>query len=338
MASFLIVRLGSLGDLIHTLPAVAAIRRAQPDARIDWLVDASHRAMLDLVPVISEVVTLDGRTVGAWLDVRQRLRARQYDVALDFQGLLKSAALARFSGAVRVIGFDRAGLRERLAARFYTEQVTVGEGRHVVQKNLALARAVGARGQTPEFPLVDVESAALAEVQAESRDPFVLLNPGAAWPNKRWPADRFGQLATAIQSRHQRRSIVLWGPGERDLAAAVVASADGAARIAPATGLRDLVALSRAACLMISGDTGPLHIAAAVATPIVALFGPTTADRNGPWSADDAVVSKYEVCECHYQRACRRTSGWCLGEISVADVIAAVGHRLSAVQRRSSAT
>src|SRR5215510_1232009 len=115
----LIVRLGSLGDLIHTLPAAAAIRRAMPDAEIDWLVDAPHRELLTLVPVISSIVTLAGRTARDWFVARRTLQARQYDVALDFQGLIKSALLSRFSGAKRVVGFDRASAREGFAATFY---------------------------------------------------------------------------------------------------------------------------------------------------------------------------------------------------------------------------
>src|SRR5262245_51753628 len=123
----LIVRLGSLGDLIHTLPAVAAIRRAHPSLEIDWLVDDVHAELLELVPVISSIVRLPSRTVRAWLQVRGELRARHYDVALDFQGLIKSAALARLSGAKRVIGFDRPSLREGAAAPFYSERVAVDE-------------------------------------------------------------------------------------------------------------------------------------------------------------------------------------------------------------------
>ena len=156
----LIVRLGSLGDLVHTLPAVAAIRRARSDAQIDWLVDAVHREFLDLVPVIDRVVTLGERSARGWLAARRDLRERHYDVALDFQGLLKSAALARLSGSARVLGFDREALRERAAAPFYTERVEVGERGHVVFKNLRLAAAVGAEAERIEFPIAVVDSPA----------------------------------------------------------------------------------------------------------------------------------------------------------------------------------
>ena len=138
----LVVRLGSLGDLVHTLPAVAAIRRAHAGAAIDWLVDAVHGDFLALVPAIDRIVTLGERSARGWLAARRELRARQYDVALDFQGLLKSAALARLSGARRVIGFTRRAAREGIAAPFYSERVDADTGGHVIDKNLALAAAL----------------------------------------------------------------------------------------------------------------------------------------------------------------------------------------------------
>jgi lipopolysaccharide heptosyltransferase I len=333
----LVVRLGSLGDLVHALPAVAAIRRASPDAEIDWLVDEVHLDFLALVPILSEIVVLRGRTARAWLDVRTRLRARHYDVAVDFQGLLKSAALARLSGASRVIGFDRSALREPAAVPFYTEQVKVGEGRHVIEKNLRLAAVLGAEAGPLEFPIRDVRSAIVDSIVAADPRPFAILNTGAAWPNKRWPADRLGRIAAWLRDRHELRSVALWGPDEAPFAQQVVAASDGAAIAAPATSLPDLVALSRAAKLMVSGDTGPTHIAAAVGTPVVALFGPTNPARNGPWDEDDVVVSRYEACGCHYERKCSRDAAhWCLSTITERDARQAIDSRLQRAAERSS--
>jgi lipopolysaccharide heptosyltransferase I len=322
--------LGSLGDLVHALPAVSAMRRAWPDAEIDWLVDDVHREFLSLVPVVTSVVSLGGRTASAWLDVRRALRARRYDVALDFQGLLKSAALARLSGARRVIGFDAAAARESAAALFYTERQATGDGRHVIEKNLALVETLGVRADRWEFPLREGESPALEALRAGGVTRFALLNGGAAWPNKRWPPERFGRTAAWLRDRHGLRSVALWGPGESDVAAAIVAGSSGAAVAAPETGMADLVGLSRAAALMISGDTGPTHIAAAVGTPVVALFGPTNPHRNGPWDARDVTLTRYDGCECHYQRRCRRDDhGWCLGTIGEDEVQAAIDARLA---------
>jgi lipopolysaccharide heptosyltransferase I len=328
-AKVLIVRLGSLGDLVHALPAVSAIRRAYPQAEIDWLVDEVHRPFLDLVPVITSIVPLGARTAAAWLQVRRVLRARRYDVALDFQGLLKSAALARLSGARRVIGFDAKAARESAAAWFYTERQATGEGRHVIDKNLALVASLGIPAEGREFPLRAVDSSALSAIQARGLDHFALVNGGAAWPNKRWPPDRLGRIAAWIRDQHGLRSAVLWGPGELPLAEAVAAASLKAAIVAPETRIADLVALARAAALMVSGDTGPTHIAAAVGTPVVALFGPTSPRRNGPWRERDITLSRYDACDCHYERRCRRDPDrWCLGTITEDEVRRAIDLRL----------
>jgi heptosyltransferase-1 len=321
------------------LPAVAALRRAHPEARIDWLVEAPHRELLTLVPILSNIVVLRDRSLAGWMAARQELLRQRYDVALDFQGLIKSAALARLSGAREVVGFDRVALREPMARLFYTHTAQVGEGRHVIAKNLALVsdvldRVVTMReswdGQAAvDFPLREIESTALDAIRAQGIEKFALVNPGAAWPNKRWPADRFGAIATSLRDDHGLTPIVLWGPGESDLADSVVAASDGAAVVAPETQLSDLVALSRAASFMISGDTGPLHIACATGTPTVSLFGPTDAQRNGPWDARDVVLSRYDQCPCHYKRQCQQPGQWCLRDIPVEQVRAAVRTRLS---------
>jgi lipopolysaccharide heptosyltransferase I len=334
----LIVRLGSLGDLVHTLPAVAAIRRAHPAAEIDWLVDAPHRSFLELVSAVSSLVVLRDRSVSAWLAARRTMRARHYDVALDFQGLLKSAALARLSGAGRIVGFDRPGLREPMAAPLYGERVTVDDSQHVIRKNLTLAAAIGATPTPWEFPIADVQSPVVSQFLATTPAPFAVINPGAAWPNKRWPPDRLGAVARHVRERHGMNSVVLWGPGEEHAAGGVVEGSGGSARLAPATGLPELVALLRRASLMVSGDTGPLHIAGALGVPIVALFGPTTPGRNGPWDPDDVCVSRYADCECHYERRCRRDAAhWCLGTIAVDDVARAVDDRLARARQRGGA-
>jgi ADP-heptose:LPS heptosyltransferase len=213
---------------------------------------------------------------------------------------------------------------------FYTDRQATGEGRHVIEKNLALVETLGVRADRWEFPLRESESPALEALRAAGLTRFVLLNGGAAWPNKRWPAERFGRIAAWLRDRHGLASVALWGPGESDVAAAIIAGSSGAAVAAPETGMADLVGLSRAAALMVSGDTGPTHIAAAVGTPVVALFGPTNPHRNGPWDPSDITLARYDGCECHYQRRCRRDDdGWCLGTIGDDEVHAAIDARLA---------
>jgi heptosyltransferase-1 len=324
----LIVRLGALGDVVHAVPAVAAIRRAHPAARIHWLVERQHRAIVDLVTVVDRTIELERPSVGAWVAAARELRATAYDVAIDFQGLMKSAVLARASGAARVVGFSIWHLREKTARPFYSASAPA-EGAHVIRKNLHLLRVIGIEDETIGFPIADVISPALEAVRARAdARPFALINPGAAWPNKRWPADRFGELAAFLREAAGLVPVVLWGPGEELLADAVIAASANAAVAAPPTGISDLVALSRAAALVVSGDTGPLHIATAVGTPTVSVFGPTNPDRNGPWCGKDVSVSRFDRCACHYDRKCH-AARWCLDEVTVAEVCAASQQRLA---------
>ena len=332
--NILIVRLGALGDIIHAVPAAAAIRRAHPDARIDWLVDARHRHIIDLITVVDRAV-VTGTTVDRGMDGGRRGgcgRAR-YDVAIDFQGLMKSAVLARASGAARVIGFSIWHLREKTARPFYSETET-GARLPRTERITSSSRtspccaALGIQDTAHPVPARarGVARAGSSAHDARRRRPFALINPGAAWPNKRWPPERFGEVAAFLRDVRGLPSFALWGPGEEGLAGAVAETSGGAARVAPATSLTDLLALSRAASLMVSGDTGPLHIAAAAGTPTVALFGPTDPHRNGPWAADDVAVSRYGSCGCHYERRCRKAE-WCLEIDCVAEVTAAIQQR-----------
>jgi lipopolysaccharide heptosyltransferase I len=328
----LIVRLGALGDLIHTVPAAAAIRRAFPRARIDWLVDVRHRELLDLVPVIDRRIAISTSVIGSLVDGVKELRRTRYDVALDFQGLLKSAILTRASGAPRAIGFPSALLRERTAALFYTETAGL-DATHVIRKNLSMLKAIDIDISGIEFPLEvrapDVAMAARRCLGIGDADPFAIINPSAAWPNKRWPPVYFGEVAASLASRHGLRSIVLWGPGEEALAEAVAAASHGSAAVSPSTTLAEVVSLAKAAALMVSGDTGPIHIAGAVGTPVVGIYGPTSAERNGPWASQDVTVSRFGNCECHYRRQCE-AKRWCLLDVSPREVIELVDQRLAA--------
>ena len=326
--NILIVRLGALGDIVHAIPAAAALRRAFPDARIDWLVDAKHRAIVDLVTVVDRVIALERPSVRGWMQAVRELRASAYDLAIDLQGLLKSAVLARSSGATRVVGFSIWHLREKTARPFYSD-VHAAEGGHVIAKNLRLLEAVGVRDTAIEFPLAAVQSAARSALDAQlgAGARIALINPGAAWPNKRWPPERFGEIASFVRDVCHLTPVVLWGPGEAALAQAVIDASGQRAVLAPPTTLVDLVALTRAASLMVSGDTGPLHLATAAGIPAVAIFGPTDPDRNGPFAPRDVSVSRYGSCDCHYERRCHRGS-WCLAEIPAAEVCAAIQQRL----------
>jgi heptosyltransferase-1 len=339
LSAFLLVRLGALGDIVHAIPVAAALKKAFPSARIDWLVGSRHRAILDLVPVVDRRVVVNDRWAAAggaslWTALGELRRAR-YEAAIDLQGLLKSALVARSSGARRVIGFSRLYLREPLARLFYTDTHDPGgagiyapsEKRHVSEINLGVLAALGVEPGPVEFPIDPVDSAVARDAVDRVGGRYALLNPGAAWPNKRWPAASFGALAAVLGERHGLMSVVLWGPGERGLGEAVVAGADGSATLLPETTIADVVALARGAAVVVSGDTGPAHIASAVGAPSVGIYGPTRPERNGPLLPGDIALSRADVCQCHHLRRCR-AARMCLLDIGVEDVLGAVEQRL----------
>lgn len=348
-ARVLLVRMGALGDIVHALPVLAALRAYAPGVRVDWIVDARYAGVLALVDGLTRVIVVragddgdDGRVVrfaglGGMVRALTFLQGQRYEAALDLQGLIKSALFARLSGATRVLGFARPALREAAAAVAYGEHVPVDDRGHVVHKNLALLGPLGVAPAGIVFPWTPAPATVVDAVRAAPRVAaaagFVLLNPGAAWENKRWPTERFGALAAAIAARHGLPSVVTWGPGEQDRAAAVVAASQGHAVVSPPTTLADVLALARAARLCVSGDTGPLHLAASVGTPIVALFGPTRPERNGPWRADDVSVSRAAECVCFHKRQCLRGAA-CITRIEVDEVLEACSRRL-AMERAS---
>ena len=329
MKRILIVRMSALGDIVHALPVLAAIRRDRADVEVDWLVDRKYAGVLDFAEGISRrIIGRPGLSRAVSV-----MRARSYDVAIDLQGLLKSATMARLSAADRVVGFEQRALREGAAVWFYSETADIPDGAHVIRKNLAVLSLLGIA--TPEeisFPLAVPASRVADEIERDTAARrgrgFALINPGAAWPNKRWAAARFGAVARQLRDVHQLVPYVLWGNDEAPLADEVVAASAGAATRAPQTSLGDLLALSARAALMISGDTGPVHLAAAMRTPIVGLYGPTWPERNGPWDARDVVVSRAAACECHHKRRCQRAGTMCINEISVEEVMDAVTERL----------
>lgn len=338
MTRFLIVRLGALGDIVHAVPVAAALRRAFPQAQIDWVVSAKHEEILGFVNGVTSRIVVRPSTGSAGLSLPAAIRAirrAKYDVTLDLQGLLKSGVIARGSGAARVIGFVPRYLREPLAAMCYTEQYDPGgeglhapsEQRHVTTINLGMLRLLGVTDDAPTFPFELPTSTVATQVRDTVAGPYALLNPGAAWPNKRWPAERFAAVARGVFERRGLRSVVLWGPGERDLAEEISAQTGSAALMTPETRIGDIMVLARGAELMVSGDTGPTHIGAAMGVPIVGIYGPTRPERNGPWDPADLTVSRATTCRCHHRRRCH-AARWCLLDIPVEEVLDAVERRL----------
>ena len=298
----LAVRLSSLGDLVHTLPVVPALRAAYPDAQLDWLVDKRWSPLMKLVRGIDEVIPL-GPSVSGYLECMGRVRQGRYSCVVDFQGIYRSAILGWASGAKRRIGRDRSCARERGAARFYNERV-VPSGRHVAEMSMSLAVQAGAQTMTDmQFPIeVPRDEAARihAKLGGEGAE-YIVLSPGGGWKSKCWPAERFGAVCAEVWRRHGIRSVINIAPGEEDLGQAVVSTALPARPMVYCAALPELVALMAEALVAVGGDTGPLHLAAALGTRVVALFGPTSPERNGPLPRG-VVIQNHSAEPRNYQR------------------------------------
>ncbi len=299
---FLIIRLSSLGDIVHALPAFAALRKRFPQAKIRWLVESKGRQVLDLVRGIDEVIV---RGDPGW---RKKIRGRD-QVVLDFQGLLKSAFLGRLTGARRRYGFARPNLREKAAALFYTKTPRpVEESGHVIRKNLRLLELVGIETGEIEFPIV-LDKDLLARVE-EKIAPLTagpgleraVFNVGAAWPTKRWPVESWIELLTILRG-DPISPLLLWGTAEERGLAEAVAGGTGAA-VAPYLEIREIFALLKSADLLVSGDTFALQAACALNVPVVGIFGPTLPGRNGPFKERDKSAYHEISCSRCYRREC----------------------------------
>jgi heptosyltransferase-1 len=344
----LIVKLGSIGDIVHTLPALAALRAGMPEAEIFWVAERSSSEILKDNPVLDRLIEVDtkalrrglmsGETLRAPRQQLRRLRASAFDVALDFQGLIKSASIARLSGARRVFGYSRAGLREPASTVFLSKRISIPPHTHVIHKGLLLLQ--GALGiPAPAELSFPIGSTPGAEAEADhaagtSGGNFAILNPGGGWPTKLWSADKFGGLADLLWASYGMRSLIPYGPGELELAERVRQASRSGKAVPVNLSLKGFYSLAKRARVYVGGDTGPTHIAVAAGAPIVGLFGPTEWWRNGSPYSQDICVERNDIdcrVDCH-RRSC---SKWICMDIDVERVFAAVTHRLNLKEARA---
>jgi lipopolysaccharide heptosyltransferase I len=340
----LIVRLSSLGDILHALPAFQSLRAAYPEAEIDWLVEKRMKSLLAALPGLNQLMVVDTQSlrsrpwsIGAWREcgrLIRKLRARRYDLALDFQGLLKTALLTYLAGARLRMGFARELVRERPAHWFYHREVRPpSQQTHVAQLNQELAREAGGVASPGSFPLSvsdDDRNTILGRLREDQLSEYVVINPGGGWPTKRWDAAKYGALASRIQDELKLGVIVTTGPGEEKLFEEMCRHCTGALPRQFSVPFRQLIPLYQEARLVIGGDTGPFHLASMLGTPVVGVFGPTSPVRNGPLSQHDEVVVHLLPCSFCYGRSCP-TQNECM-DISVEEVFSAVTRRLARVR------
>lgn len=323
----LIIRLSALGDILHALPMLAAIRKAKRDAHIGWLVEDRAASLLQGHPMIDALHVVPRKAMkagklkalaGPMRALRAELRAQRYDFAIDPQGLTKSALWARLSGARRRVGFRGEDAKELSRFCYNTSVAPAPDEFHVIRRNLALLRPLGIENPAVEFPLhlpkLAEQKAKLIWGTANAEAPRVVINPGAGWPTKQWPAEEFGRLGQRLADECDARVVIAWGPGEEPLlkraldAAAAAPSRGGGSPLStghlqstaigpapgvyplPETAFVELGAVVKTASLFVGGDTGPTHLAAALGVPVVSPFGASDAKRNGPWGAASRVI------------------------------------------------
>ena len=330
MKHFLIIRLSSLGDIIHTLPAFSALRKNFPQAMISWMVEEKGKEILDLVAGLDRTIILHPSEWGFhkrrfWSEIfklKETTNGKD-QVALDFQGLVKSALIAFLTRAPIRIGFHKKNLKEPLASFFYTEALQeIPENIHVMSKNLRLLTRIGIQEENYEFPLILPEELVasinekLKETGYDDREKLVLLNVGAGWETKRWFPERWAQLIEKLR-RPEIFPLLLWGTDEEKSLAEDIGQKTNTP-LTPFLSLKEVTALVRKASLLVSGDTFALQVACAFRRPVVGIFGPTNPRRNGPLDHKEKVAFHESECSYCYKRKC--SSLECLKAITAEEV------------------
>jgi lipopolysaccharide heptosyltransferase I len=280
-SSLLVIRLSAFGDVIHTIPAVVALRNALPQTEIAWAVEPAYAELVEIVAGVKAIrVPLKKWSFARIAEARRNVHG--YDDVIDFQGLMKSALIARASGAARRYGFARDVIREKPAAWFLNRPVAIDPSRHVVEWNLALARACAPSiASAPAVDFAPFGSDLSGNLGAFTNR--IVLLPSAGRTEKQWPVERFSELARRLGGD----ALVVWGPGEETVARAI------GAEVAPPTTFRELAFVLRHAKLVVGGDTGPLHLADALGVPVAGLYGPTNPTRNGPYNQLRNVIESF---------------------------------------------
>ncbi len=332
----LFIKPSSLGDIVHAMPTCAAIRRAYPKARLTWLVKREWAGLVERIDGVDRVWPVES-TLKGWLSQVPLLRAERFDLVVDLQGLFRSAAIGWLSGSPLLVGF--ANGREG-SPWLYSRRVPVPQlEMHAVDRYLLVAKAVGAVGSSaPEFrfriPQTDYEEVdrLLSRSGVTPGTSWVAMNVSARWPTKRWPAASFAEVADRLQQEGCGAVVMIGGPDERaDVAAVSGMMKTPAINLAGSTTVGLLPALLSKASLLITNDSGPMHIAAAAGTPVVALFGPTSAVLTGPYGAGHRVLTGQVPCSPCFSRVCRHSPEMeCLHLIKPNNVAEAARHVLTA--------
>ena len=333
----LLIKPSSLGDIVHAMPTLAALRARFPHAEVTWLVKRQWAPLVEVISGVDQVCAVETGLTG-WLGRVPELRAARFDVVVDLQGLFRSGAMAWSTGCGRRIGFANAREGSPL---FYTQRVEVPDApMHAVDRYLLVAQALGAeRPAQPLFEFVDrPEDRILTGAGVIASLPWIAINSSARWETKRWPLQHFAEAADQLSQAHALPIVFIGGPAERQESQAVMAlMRTKAVDLTGQTPVGLLPCLLRQANVLITNDSGPMHIAAAVGTPVVALFGPTDPRRTGPYGGGHLVLSHAVECSPCFRRDCTRAVTLeCLTAVGPDQVVRAVQQQLDRSARQGS--
>lgn len=326
--NILVVKLSAIGDVIHALPVSYAIKETFPDAHLTWVVEPPARELLDDNPYIDDIIVFEKKkfkeSLGGFLSnfgpLRKRLKDGHFDIALDLQGLGKSAALAYFSGAT--VRYGTCNMRE------FSDKISMpvqGPNRngHIVERYLDVARAIGCRVDEVKFPMVisERDKELVPKILAKAGVPlgvrYAVMAVGANWPNKRWPTSSYARLSDWFYSKKIIPVFVGGGAVDEGLVAEICAKAEiPPINLVGRTSLKQLAQVILGSKIMIGGDTGPVHLAAGLKVPTVMLMGPTDANRNGPYGQQQNAIEVDRACKYCWKRACPKGID-CLAAITV---------------------
>ena len=320
----LVVRLGSMGDILHTLPAVASLKHSFPASRITWLVKPRWAVLLDGNVFVDRVIQFDRRSFAGWRGLWREFRRERFDFAVDFQGLIQSAALASLSRSERIYGYHRSQVREPLAATLYSNSV-LAPSTHIVDQHLDLVTAAGAASIVHQFPLPEG-----APADPLPDGDFVLASPMAGWTSKQWPLEYYDALAGRLYRELGVPLVVNGPPGALD----ALASVREAHR--HLSGLPGLIHATRQAAAVVGVDSGPMHLAAALGKSGIAIFGPTDPARNGPYGKTMTVLRSPDAVTSYARRSTIDLSMRAIGPDAVLEALKfQLAHRGSASAARS---
>ncbi|CAN5636086.1 lipopolysaccharide heptosyltransferase I [soil metagenome] len=338
----LIVKLSSIGDVVHTLPALAAIRRALPEAEISWVVETSAAEVLRHNRFLSHLIEIDtkalrrekrlGEIMSAAREQLRELRTLTFDVTLDFQGLLKSSTIAKLTKSKKIYGFSKQNLREPASRFLLTDKIKVERKSHIIVKNLKLAEQalnISVPASDFEFPIFTDEKhkSEAGKIIEQTGENFAILNPAGGWVTKLWHAEKFGALADRLWEQNGLTSVITTAPNEINLAEKVLQNSKSGKVLLVQLTLKGFYELAKKTKIYIGGDTAPTHLAVAANAPVVGIFGPTEWWRNGSPNKDDICVERTDIgcrVDCH-RRTC---DNWICMDIEVETVLQAAQKRL----------